>query len=123
MRTYTRPGLADAAVELLGKLGMAEAIIFGWSLGDHIAIEVVHRMRGLMITGTPPVGGNNITQGFAGLPHAGLASRQNLSEAEIDTFLEAIFETSVEPFLRDPIARTDGRFRKRLFEAARRGRC
>src|SRR5215467_14414256 len=27
-RTYTRPGLADAAIELLDKLGVAEAIVF-----------------------------------------------------------------------------------------------
>ena len=32
-QSYTRPGLADAAVELLEKLGVTEAIVFGWSLG------------------------------------------------------------------------------------------
>ena len=124
IRTYTRPGLADAAIELLGRLGVTEAIIFGWSLGGHIAIEMVHRfpgMRALMITGTPPVGRNDMAQGFAGSPHSGLASRENLSEAEIETFLRAIFGTSAEPFLREAMARTDGRFRKRLFEAARAG--
>src|SRR5215469_6903246 len=50
-RTYTRPGLADAAIELLDKLGVAEAIVFGWSLGGHIGIEMIPRfpgMRGLM---------------------------------------------------------------------------
>jgi pimeloyl-ACP methyl ester carboxylesterase len=52
--SYTRPGFADAAVELLEKLGVTEAIVFGWSLGGHIGIEMVPRfsgMRGLMITG------------------------------------------------------------------------
>ena len=124
MRTYTRPGLADAAVELLGKLDIAECIVFGWSLGGHIAIEMLHNfpgMRGLMITGTPPVGSNNMAQGFLGSPHAGLASRETLSEADIETFLHAIFGASAEPFLHDAMARTDGRFRKRLFEAARAG--
>jgi pimeloyl-ACP methyl ester carboxylesterase len=29
-QSYTRPGLADAAVELLEKLGVTEAIVFGW---------------------------------------------------------------------------------------------
>src|SRR6516164_11587748 len=32
-RSYTRPGLAEATVELLDKLGVTEAIVFGWSLG------------------------------------------------------------------------------------------
>ena len=58
-QSYTRPGFADAAIELLGKLGVTEAIVFGWSLGGHIGIEMVPRfsgMRGLMVTGAPPVG-------------------------------------------------------------------
>jgi pimeloyl-ACP methyl ester carboxylesterase len=53
-RSYTRPGLADAAIELLDKLGVAEAIVFGWSLGGHIGVEMMTRfpgMRGLMISG------------------------------------------------------------------------
>jgi pimeloyl-ACP methyl ester carboxylesterase len=44
-----------------------------------------------------------------------------LSEADIDAFVEGIFGESAEPFLRDAVARSDGRFRKRLFEAARAG--
>ena len=35
--------------------------------------------------------------------------------------LENIFGESAEAFLRDAVARTDGSFRKRLFEAARAG--
>jgi pimeloyl-ACP methyl ester carboxylesterase len=123
VRTYTRPGLADATVELLGKLEIAECVVFGWSLGGHIAIDMLHSfpgMRGLMITGTPPVG-RNMGQGFVGSPHTGLASREILSETDMETFLHAIFGASAEPFLRDAMARADGRFRKRLFEAARAG--
>jgi pimeloyl-ACP methyl ester carboxylesterase len=41
MRSYTRPGLADAAMELLEKLRVTEAVVFGWSLGGHIGIEMV----------------------------------------------------------------------------------
>jgi pimeloyl-ACP methyl ester carboxylesterase len=124
MRSYTLPGLADAAVELLEKLGVTEAIVFGWSLGGHIGIEMVPRfpgMRGLMITGTPPVGRNNMTQGFNSSPNMGAAGKEELSDANIEAFVETIFGQSAEPFLRDAVARTDGRFRKRLFEAAREG--
>jgi pimeloyl-ACP methyl ester carboxylesterase len=124
MRSYTLAGLTDAAVELLGKLSVTEAVVFGWSLGGHIGIEMISRfpgMRGLMITGTPPVGPNNMAQGFIGSPGAGMAGRQDLSEADIDAFVRAILGESVEPFLRDAVARADGRFRKRLFEAARAG--
>jgi pimeloyl-ACP methyl ester carboxylesterase len=107
MRTYTRPGLAGAALELLGKLGVTEAIVVGWSLGRHIAIEMVPRfpgMRGLMIAGTPPVGSNNMAQGFRGSPHMGVAGKQDLSEADIEGFIRAIFGESVEPFIRHAVA-------------------
>ena len=124
VRTYTRPGLADATVELLEKLGVCEAIVFGWSLGGHIGIEMLSRfpgMRGLMISGAPPVSSNQMSQGFNTSPQRGVASKQELSKAEIDAFVENIFGESAEAFLRDAVARTDGRFRKRLFEAARAG--
>jgi pimeloyl-ACP methyl ester carboxylesterase len=122
--SYTLPGLADAAVELLEKLGVSEAIVLGMSLGGHIGIEVVPRfsgMRGLMIIGSPPVGPNNIAQGFNASAQMGVAAKHDLSEAEIDGFVRAVFGDSAEPSLRDAVARADGRFRKRLFEAARAG--
>ena len=120
-RTYTRPGLADAAVELLDKLGVAEAIVFGWSLGGHIGIEMMSRfpgMRGLMISGAPPVSHDQMSQGFNTSPHRGVAGKQELSEADVDAFVRGIFGESAEAFLRDAVVRADGRFRKRLFEAA-----
>ena len=123
-RSYTRHGLADAAVELLDKLGVTEAIVFGWSLGGHIGIEMIPRfpgMRGLMISGAPPVSRNQMSQGFNASPHSGVAGKQELSEAEIDGFVAGIFGESADTFLRLAVARADGRFRKRLFEAARAG--
>ena len=125
-RSYTRPGLADAAVELLDKLGVTEAIVIGWSLGGHIGIEMIPRfpaMRGLLISGAPPVRPNQMSEGFNTSTHQGLASKQELSNADIDAFVEGIFGESAEafPFLRHAVARADGRFRKRLFEAARAG--
>lgn len=44
-----------------------------------------------------------------------------MTEAEINTFVEGILGGSTEPFLRHAVARADGRFRQRLFEAARAG--
>jgi pimeloyl-ACP methyl ester carboxylesterase len=123
-RSYTRPGLADAAVELLDKLEVKETVVFGWSLGGHIGIEMIPRfpgMRGLMISGAPPVRRNQMSQGFNTSAHRGVAGQKELSEADIDAFVEGIFGESAEPFLRDAVARSDGRFRDRLFEAARAG--
>lgn len=124
VRSYKRSALAEAVVEVLGMLGITEAIVLGWSLGGHIGIEMVSRfpgMRGLMVTGTPPVARGQMAQGFITSPHGGIASRQDLSADDIDAFVNAIFGASAEPFLREAVARADGRFRKRLFEAARAG--
>jgi pimeloyl-ACP methyl ester carboxylesterase len=124
MRSYTRPGFAEAVVELLEKLGVAEAVVFGWSLGGHVGIEMMSRfpgMRGLMITGTPPVRRNNMAQGFVSPVQGGVAGREILSEADIDAFAKMSFGEPVEPFIRNAIVRADGRFRKRLFEAGRAG--
>jgi pimeloyl-ACP methyl ester carboxylesterase len=123
-RSYTRPGLADAAVELLDKLGVTEALVFAWSLGGHIGIEMIPRfpgMRGLMISGAPPVSRNQMSQGFKASPHLGVAGKEELSDVEVDAFVASIFGESAEAFLRDAVARADGRFRKTLFEAARAG--
>jgi pimeloyl-ACP methyl ester carboxylesterase len=92
-RSYTRPGLADAAVELLDKLGVTEGIVFGWSLGGHIGIEMIPRfpgMRGPLISGAPPVSRNQMSQGFHASTHSGVAGKQELSNAEIDGFVEGI---------------------------------
>jgi pimeloyl-ACP methyl ester carboxylesterase len=123
-RTYTRPGLADAVVELLEKLGVKEAVVLGWSLGGHIGIEMAPRfagMRGLMVIGTPPVARNGMADGFQRSPHMQLAGQEHLSETDIEAFVHAIFGKSAEPFLQKAVARADGRFRKTLFEAARAG--
>ena len=45
-RSYTRPGFADAAIEFLGMLGVVDVVVFGWSLGGHIALEMAPRLPG-----------------------------------------------------------------------------
>src|SRR5262249_48596357 len=81
-RTYTRPGLAEATVELLDRLGVTEAIVFGWPLGGHIGIEMIPRfpgMRRLMISGAPPVGRNQMAQALKASPHLGICSEPHLA--------------------------------------------
>lgn len=123
-RTYTRPGLADAVVEMLAELDVSEAALLGWSLGGHIAIEMLGKfggVQGLILTGTPPVRSGGMAEGFRRPPHSGLAARQDLSSADIDLFAQMMFGEPVEPFLREAIGRADGRCRRLLFEAARAG--
>ncbi|HVJ40484.1 MAG TPA: alpha/beta hydrolase [Dongiaceae bacterium] len=120
-RSYTLPGLADALLEVLEMIGIYELAIFGWSLGGHIALQMAPQLdglRGLMITGTPPVSATNIMQGFKPTPHMKLASREHLSPMEIASFGNAIIGTGFTPALYEAISRTDGLMRKTLFETA-----
>jgi pimeloyl-ACP methyl ester carboxylesterase len=123
-RTYALPGLADVAIEVLGELDIPEVVLFGWSLGGHIAIEMASRFRGvkgMMIVGTPPVGRDNMAEGFMGAPQTGVAGREHLTQEEIEGYVGAIFGKSAEPFLIEAVKRSDGRFRQRLFQARREG--
>jgi pimeloyl-ACP methyl ester carboxylesterase len=123
-RTYTRPGLADAAIEVLDLLGLSEVIVVGWSLGGHIALEMVAHfsgIRGLLISGAPPVSRHNMAQGFIPTSHMRLAGQQYLGPSEIDAFGEAIFGAPIPVAFRQAIERADGLARKTIIEAALSG--
>jgi pimeloyl-ACP methyl ester carboxylesterase len=123
-RTYTLSGFADVVVEVLGTLGIERVIVLGWSLGGHIAVELLSRLEsieGLVLTGAPPIRRGGFAEGFVQSQHFALASRRHLSPAEVEQFGQAIFGRAVGPRLRHAIARADGRCRERLFEAGRAG--
>ena len=54
---YTLPGYAEAVKELLDWGGWQRAILLGWSLGGHIAMETMisdSRVTACMVIGSPP---------------------------------------------------------------------
>jgi len=123
-RTYSRPGLADAAIELLKALGIDKAILVGWSLGGHIAIDMAARypgLGGLMISGTPPTGHDEIGRGFKPSSHLALARKRELSEAEVLKFAIGMAGEPVAPALWEAIVRADGRGRENLFRGREAG--
>jgi pimeloyl-ACP methyl ester carboxylesterase len=118
-RSYCMEGYADAMAELLQLLGIERAVVFGWSLGGHIGLEMITRfpgMRGLMITGTPPVSPAQVGQGFRASPHMNLAGKESFTDEDIDNYAHATCGEPFEPFLREAVARTDGRARRLMFE-------
>jgi pimeloyl-ACP methyl ester carboxylesterase len=118
-RSYSMEGYADAMAELLWLMGVERAAVFGWSLGGHIGLEMIARfpgMLGLMITGTPPVSPAQVTQGFRASPHMNLAGKEEFTDEDVENYARATCGEPFEPFLREVVARTDGRARRLMFE-------
>lgn len=118
-KTYNMPGYADVALELMTALGHDHFAMFGWSLGGHIGIEMFDRsdrLTGLMISGTPPVGKepDALSLGFKPSEHMHLAGQREFSEEEVDAYARATcgINAPFEEFLREAVARTDGRARE-----------
>jgi pimeloyl-ACP methyl ester carboxylesterase len=126
-RTYSMPGYADAMVETLKSIGIERAIVFGWSLGGHIGLEMISRfpgLVGLMITGTPPVGLGEeaVAKGFREHPHMASAGKEHLTAEQTESFAHATCGDPFEPFLLAAVKRTDGRARRLMFESFGAGR-
>jgi pimeloyl-ACP methyl ester carboxylesterase len=126
-RTYSMPGYAEMTMEVLDKLNVPQSVVFGWSLGGHIAMELLPRysgMIGLMIEAAPPVHPTpeSFQQGFRQHPVVPLIFQENLSDEEAELFIANIYGNAAKPAWRDALNRTDGRARRMLFETLFDGR-
>jgi pimeloyl-ACP methyl ester carboxylesterase len=120
-RTYSIPGFADTAIELLGVMGIERAVVFGWSLGGHVAIEMSVRFPGvigLVLTGTPPVSSTleSIQTGFKPNPLVMLIGKEEFSDEEAEAFGQGTYGALFNDQFRRAIKRTDGRLRRMTFE-------
>jgi pimeloyl-ACP methyl ester carboxylesterase len=125
-RSYSIPGYADMATEVIDRLGVNRFAIVGWSLGGHVAIEMISRhagLAGLLITGTPPV--TNQMESFAAAFRPsdlmGLTGKATFTAQEAEAFVRAGVGAPVEPFMIDAAMRTDGRARALMMQAAMSG--
>ncbi len=50
---YTQNGYADAVVDVLTELGVERAVVVGWSLGGHIALELIAKFPGSPESSSP----------------------------------------------------------------------
>ncbi|KAF2488399.1 alpha/beta-hydrolase, partial [Lophium mytilinum] len=135
--SYTQAAYAAAATQLLQYLRISYVVVLGWSLGGHVAIEMMPLLApsstattpettllGIMITGTPPcLGLDQICLGFKfpSDPTRLPPGREVLTETEIDDFAHAT-AVPYEPWMRHAVKRADGRTRKVMFGAFVQGR-
>lgn len=123
--TYNMPGYAEVATQLLSRLGVERAAVVGWSLGGHIAIEMISRFPGVvgfLISGTPPVSNESadaVAAGFHATETTALFGRESLTDDEMEEFARAAmgYEMPLDPTSLSAVKRADGRTRSMMFAA------
>jgi pimeloyl-ACP methyl ester carboxylesterase len=125
-RTYSIHGFADAAMALLEGLGVDRAVVVGWSLGGHAALEMMARWPGTAaawITGTPPAGAADIGEAFLPSEHMDLTFKDKFTDADARLYAQETVGEGVElePWMVDACRRADGRFRPLMVQSLAAG--
>ncbi|HYF66226.1 MAG TPA: alpha/beta hydrolase [Herpetosiphonaceae bacterium] len=119
--TYTLPGYAAVLRQAAEQLRLTDAVLVGWSLGGHIALEASPDFpdaAGLCIFGTPPLAMPPAMEA-AFLPHPamGASFAADLTEADALAYATAFFRpgaADVPAAVVETIRGTDGRARATL---------
>lgn len=90
-KTYSLPGYADVAIEVLEKLNIKHVAVIGWSLGGHIALDMLKRWSGtdgILITGAPPIPltMEGFSKGFKEFPAKHLMGQEKFTDEEAEMF-------------------------------------
>ena len=122
---YTLGGYADAMLDVLFALDIPDALVCGWSLGGHIALEMMARssaVQGAFVVAAPPVtpgpaaiAGFNLSESFA------LLAAEQLTEPDKRALAEIIAGAPAPAFVQRALDRADGRARRILVESIMRG--
>ena len=126
--TYSFPGYAAVIIALLDQLNIHSADVIGWSLGGHIALQLLStgkRVRSLVITGAPPAPlcQESLEVAFYGSEHMALAGKRSFTPADAIAYGTAMMGGSenLPAALLKGVERTDGDARRYMFENALRG--
>ncbi len=126
---YSLPGYATTLAGFCRQLDAADAVIVGWSLGGHIAIEAAPHLpdaAGFLVYGTPPVAtAAQMPAAFLPNPVLNVGFTAEVSRddavAYAASFLAPGSALPLDGFVTD-ILRTDGAAREALFTSVGEGR-
>ncbi|MCA9959060.1 MAG: alpha/beta hydrolase [Anaerolineales bacterium] len=115
---YGMPGYAAVIAAAATALGIPDAVLVGWSLGGHIALEThshLPQAKGFVIYGTPPLAfPPDMENAFLPNPAVNVGFTAVVSEADALTYATSFFAPNADidpaPFITD-ILRTDGNAR------------
>ena len=101
-KTYTIGGLAGVVSAVADRLGLGRFAILGWSLGGHIAIEMMSArsdIAGLVLCATPPLGRGPLAsfRGFHTNWDLLLASREKFSQRDAERLRRLCFRDAGDP--------------------------
>lgn len=115
---YSINGFARAIIAAMEGLGLTDVTIVGWSLGGHVAVEILERWpaaKAIWITGTPPISGTveDMAAGFLQSEHMALTFKPDFTDEEAALYAqETVGEgVPVEDWMVTACRRADGRFR------------
>lgn len=123
---YTIPALARTVGEVLVARDIERAVVFGWSLGGHVGIELMATNRvveGLMVTGAPPIppGPLGMLRGFQANLDLLLATKEQFTEREALRFYDLCYHGRGEGHFLEAIRRADGRIRSAVSRSLMHG--
>jgi pimeloyl-ACP methyl ester carboxylesterase len=118
---YSLPGYAAVLADFAAALAAADAVVVGWSLGGHIALEAAPALpaaAGFAIFGTPPVASaEQMADAFLPNPAMNVGFTAAVSEDEAGTYAASFVapgsDLPLDQFTADVLA-TDGNARASL---------
>ncbi|NOZ03827.1 MAG: alpha/beta hydrolase, partial [FCB group bacterium] len=96
---YSIPGYAAVIAAVAKELNMENAVIVGWSLGGHIALEAHNQLpqaKGFVIFGTPPLAFPPAMEtAFLPNPAVNVGFKSEVTEEEAQTYAASFFAPDV----------------------------
>jgi pimeloyl-ACP methyl ester carboxylesterase len=126
--TYCFGGYANVVNDLLQAVGWTNFISVGWSLGGHVALELVSKRpdcTALMLIGSPPgkPSVEALQEAFFASEGTLLAGKSEFTEQDAVNYAgQMLGEFPPDPFLLERVRRTDGRARALMFHSALSGK-
>ena len=126
---YSLPGYAAVLADFAKVVAAEDAVIVGWSLGGHIALEAASALpeaAGFVIFGTPPVSGPaDLGEAFLPNPAVGVGFIAAVNTDQAKTYAESFLiagSTLPTGELVEDILATDGAARENLVASLQTGR-